>query len=343
MDNGQLTIDNDSCNSLSIIHFQLSIAAVVLVCVLVISGCGDSPKPVSAVPAAKTQERVNKLLGDKIVGVLQGADRVETFRIERINPEPGYKILATGAVWRDEKARQVATLFLEEKNYVWDSRKACKPQPGVLLRIWRTNESVDVLLCFECMILQAGKAGEWKEGDFDPMNSQLVKLAKEALPDDKVIQGLKDDLNKGSADSGTVETRLEPTNILGDVAIFQNADRVEVYRLENFKIISDGASLTGQKAKSAAALFIDPNNYLNGLIHKLCLPHYGVLFRIRQGKSVIEIAVCFECKMLRNAPRKDSNIIGGEGYNFDPMYPQLVKLAKEALPNDKVIQALHDD
>jgi hypothetical protein len=64
-------------------------------------------------------------------------------------------------------------------------------EPGVGFRIWNGKESVDMTVCFICERFLLGEA----PGDFGGspgIFGQLAKLAKEAFPDDKEIQGLPD-------------------------------------------------------------------------------------------------------------------------------------------------------
>jgi len=55
-----------------------------------------------------------------------------------------------------------------------------------------------VLLCFKCKELEVAQlnadgslASQPAHEDFDPAHAHLLKLAKEALPDDPVIQALQ--------------------------------------------------------------------------------------------------------------------------------------------------------
>jgi hypothetical protein len=140
-------------------------------------------------------EVVAKRLGEKTVGILQGADRVEVFRI---NPEKegkeagknrigGYAVTATGKEQDKVFAGKLAGVLLQGRTYSGQSFKCF--DPGVAYRIWKGKESVEVAICFACENLRIGDAfgsfggakGNW---------AAMVKVAKEAFPDDKEIQGL---------------------------------------------------------------------------------------------------------------------------------------------------------
>ena len=81
---------------------------------------------------------------------------------------------------------------------VTPNNKKCGLRPGVALRMWRGEQAVDVLVCFECDTLWAYVVGSQVEKphyqwhNFDPVRGELLALAKEALPDDVAIQKLAD-------------------------------------------------------------------------------------------------------------------------------------------------------
>jgi hypothetical protein len=66
----------------------------------------------------------------------------------------------------------------------------------VAFRLWKDKESVDVIVCFGCSNLRViardadGKELAKASGGFGPDKSDLLKLTKEAFPDDKEIQGI---------------------------------------------------------------------------------------------------------------------------------------------------------
>jgi hypothetical protein len=94
-------------------------------------------------------------------------------------------------------------VLLENATYFGDQAKCF--EPGVAFRLWKEKESVEVIICFHCANLKltakGGKAdandddGIPKSGGFggaEGSYGRLAKLAKEAFPDDKHIQALKD-------------------------------------------------------------------------------------------------------------------------------------------------------
>jgi hypothetical protein len=159
----------------------------------------------SCAAAGDPSPKVTKFLGDSAITVLQGATRVEPFRLsdERAGegkPNVGkYAVTATGKEQGEAFAKRLAAVLLDERTYRFDSAKGCIFQPGVGYRIWKGDEAaVEVVICFTCdeLIVHAPKAADGSVRgameDFDPARPALVKLAKEAFPDDKEIQGLKE-------------------------------------------------------------------------------------------------------------------------------------------------------
>jgi hypothetical protein len=153
-----------------------------------------------AAPSDKVKER----LGDKAVGLLQGATRVEVFRVAPEEAKPGeksvggYRVAATGAEQKKEFAGRLTAVLLKDETY-FGTQSRCF-LPGVAFRLWdEDKQSVDVVICFGCSNLRViardadGKEVKTAAGGFGPDKGALLKLAKEAFPDDRDIQGLTDE------------------------------------------------------------------------------------------------------------------------------------------------------
>jgi hypothetical protein len=149
--------------------------------------------------------RVKTFLGDRAVDVLSATDKVEVYRVQGFRNKPddkaemigGYAVLAKGKEQGKEFAGRLREVLFNDKTYLFDVAKLCKFDPGVAYRLRKGNVTVEVLLCFSCdevlvLTLEGGKEVKRSHEDVDPMRAVLVKLAKEALPDDKDIQGLKE-------------------------------------------------------------------------------------------------------------------------------------------------------
>jgi hypothetical protein len=158
-------------------------------------------------PSKEVKER----LGDKTVAILQGATRVEVFRIDPDESAKGakriggYAITAAGKGQDKAFTRKLADVLLEDGTYFGDQAKCF--EPGVAFRLWKDTESIEVVVCFHCANLRLtakGAKGEplddggsAKIGGFagdKGSYGHLAKLAKEAFPEDKDIQALKDRL-----------------------------------------------------------------------------------------------------------------------------------------------------
>jgi hypothetical protein len=161
---------------------------------LALVGADDSTKP---------SEKVKERLGDKTIAILRGATKVDVFRIspnmakkDEEKQIGGYPITATGAEQKKEFAAKLAAVLLEEKTYFGQQARCFNP--GVAFRLWKDKESVDVVICFACTDLRLvsrdadGKEIKSTSGAFGPDIQPLLKLAKEAFPDDKEIQGIKE-------------------------------------------------------------------------------------------------------------------------------------------------------
>jgi hypothetical protein len=153
---------------------------------------------------------VKELLGDKTVAILQGATRVEVFRIDPDDSAKGakriggYAITASGKEQDKEFTGKLADALLDDATYFGDQAKCY--EPGVAFRIWKDKESVEVVICFHCANLKLTAKGAKGDAIDDGRNpksggfggdkgsyGRLAKLAKEAFPDDKNIQALSDE------------------------------------------------------------------------------------------------------------------------------------------------------
>lgn len=141
--------------------------------------------------------------GERPVSIIAGATRVEVFRVNPEKPnEPmgkecgGYPVIATAKEQGKEFAGKIAAIVFDEKTYDFEKGKKCMFEPGVGFRLWKDKDWVDVVLCFHCDELEIStippgeKERKSAHEDFDAARAVLVKLCKEAFPDDKEIQGL---------------------------------------------------------------------------------------------------------------------------------------------------------
>jgi hypothetical protein len=131
--------------------------------------------------------------------ILRDATRVEVFRIDGDKPDTttgetfaGYPVLGVGKEQEAVFARRLAEVMLGPGFSPLD--KKCGIQPGVGFRVWRGEQSVEILVCFRCDVVSAYRTqvpkNERELQAFSPIRPKLLALCKEALPDDAVIQGL---------------------------------------------------------------------------------------------------------------------------------------------------------
>jgi hypothetical protein len=166
----------------------------------------------TATGADKTPSKeVKERLGDKTVAILRGATRVEVFRIDPDDSAKGakriggYAITTTGKEQDKEFTGKLADVLLDDGTYFGVQAKCF--EPGVAFRLWKDKESIEVVVCFHCANLRLtakGAKGESVDDGGSPRlgafagdkgsYGRLAQLAKEAFPDDKDIQALKDKL-----------------------------------------------------------------------------------------------------------------------------------------------------
>jgi hypothetical protein len=167
-------------------------------------GCGDMPVVKDQPENRSVPAEVKKLLDEKTVAVLAGATKVEVFRLEAAGPVgsqasgqrqlDGFAVKAQGKDQGQAFAKKLADVLLDEKTY--STTFAFCFTPGVAFRIWKGEACVDVVVCFMCQNFYCGPpTGNARENASfadTPARAALVRLAKEAFPDDKEIQGLEE-------------------------------------------------------------------------------------------------------------------------------------------------------
>jgi len=181
---------------LSLVRPAISVAGAILCCAAAVTAYGEA-RP--AAPTAKS------FLGDRAVRIIEGATKVEVFRIKPMQEQKpagevigGYTVLSAGRDQGPDFARRLAAVLLDDKTYDFDRAKGCIFSPGVVFRFRNGAELVEVITCYHCsefkiVVKDARGAVVRVVGeDFDNARPALVKLAKDAFPDDKEIQALND-------------------------------------------------------------------------------------------------------------------------------------------------------
>jgi hypothetical protein len=103
-----------------------------------------------------------------------------------------YPVIRGPVILSDAIGANVSDALLSPNSYLWDIAKSCIPTCGVKLSFVRNANRIDVLLCFECDILCISRDGRAiGYANFDNAREMFVRAAKQAFPDDEVIQNLK--------------------------------------------------------------------------------------------------------------------------------------------------------
>ena len=161
-----------------------------------------------------TFEKIKVLLGSDAIGFLGEATRVQAFRVGSPDdvwnfdqgPIPqalshsfprmdGWFLLGTAKEPSRVLAQKLRQILLDG-SYL-QIRILCITRPGVIFRLWKGSQSLDVLLCFHCgemYTVMRDSTGKAKLGIYIVMGgdtkSSFARLAKEAFPDDTTIQAL---------------------------------------------------------------------------------------------------------------------------------------------------------
>jgi hypothetical protein len=154
----------------------------------------------AAATYARLQNTIERMFGGaENVAVVARPQRVEAYRI---GPLPAaifwqnakfsdYPEIAGPLVLPEDVAAEAADALLSPRTYMLDATKSCVPHYGVKLSFIRGSGRVDVLVCYECLILWVGRDGQAVGGgNFDYGEAELVEAAKAAFPGDAEIQGL---------------------------------------------------------------------------------------------------------------------------------------------------------
>ncbi len=144
-------------------------------------------------------------LGPIAAHILDGALRVETFRVELPKETEsnthalleGTVITATGTVLGETAASQISAVLRDPKPYLVISQPPCLMRPAVIFRIWKEKSYVDVVICFHCgqMVIRGyNDSGSCVSDMYGLMTAEethtFSALAKQAFPQDTVIQAL---------------------------------------------------------------------------------------------------------------------------------------------------------
>ena len=173
--------------------------AAVGAAVLVALACAAAT---GATAAAEPTPRVVRFMGANAAETLAGAERVEVFRVStkrarEDDPEAGgYVVTATGTPQDAAFARRLAAVLLDETSYRFDANRVGGFEPAVVLKVWKGERWVEVVLSFatdEVVIRAPGaKDGAVRsaQADAGPARAELLRSVRQALPDDAHLKAL---------------------------------------------------------------------------------------------------------------------------------------------------------
>jgi hypothetical protein len=143
---------------------------------------------------APTPELLQLFGGREGFAVLQGAERIEAFRLN--HPRGQEPTVTEGPVPVTRPiAPQLVSLLSAHDAYGWNSWPGCIPLWGVRLSFYRGADRIDVLLCFQCNLLSVSLNGtKIGDGNFRPMRPHLVRAIKALFPNDQALQELPENL-----------------------------------------------------------------------------------------------------------------------------------------------------
>ena len=174
---------------------------------LVLAGVGLLPCATLAVSQSNEQQaastptaKVEEYLGERVVSILMKTTRIEALRVDPKAQQEWSKGPAK-EVDTDSTAKLVAVL-LNEDTYRWEGDSPiglrCIFEPGVAYRFWKDKEVVSVLVCFKCSEVKFVSDNPEDKGDpfrraiYAKLRPEIVQLTKQAFPNDKDIQALKE-------------------------------------------------------------------------------------------------------------------------------------------------------
>jgi hypothetical protein len=141
-------------------------------------------------------DQVASLFGTQgTLDVVKEPDLVTAFRLSpnRFNERmiKDYQVSAGPLPLPRPMAAEFAATLTDATSYRWNEAKACEPDYGVRLQFERGEQTVDVLLCLECLILAVHVDGQpIGQGNFDNAAPRIIGLVKQIFPDDPKIQAL---------------------------------------------------------------------------------------------------------------------------------------------------------
>ena len=140
--------------------------------------------------------------------------------------------------------------------------------------------------------------------------------------------------------------------------ILAGATKVEVYRIDGrddppdptpikpgdptvggYAILSRGPDQGADFTRRLADILTDETTY-SDRFSKCFWP--GVAFRVYQGDECVDMVICFRCHNFYLGPPSDKRVMETASFASTPAVERIVRLAKDAFPDDPEIQALEE-
>jgi hypothetical protein len=148
-------------------------------------------QPCEGIPATITVEpQVQQFLDCKIINILAQPEKVESFKVEskedsalpERNRLGAYPIKEQGRKLTTEEIKDLQKLLFKKDSYHFGMEKRCRFKPDMGLHFVKGNEAVAILLSFACNLWLFVYQKEDKLEDFDPVQSELLKVANSLFP-----------------------------------------------------------------------------------------------------------------------------------------------------------------
>jgi hypothetical protein len=109
-------------------------------------------------------------------------------------------------------------------------------------------------------------------------------------------------------------------------------------KIDHYYVKAEGPVLTAEQHKAWGKVIRDAlTNLKEDGSRKACDPQPGVALAFKSGKGLVELMICYECKIWEF-------YVDGKQWrgsiDFDSANTELIKLAKALFPDDKEIQGL---
>ena len=130
--------------------------------------------------------------GSANLEAIRSSQDIEVFRLadpktaEVANRHYNQWPIARGPITPDAKSSgELLAILLDESTFCnWEEGKACKPHPGVMIRL-KGRDKIDLTFCFECDMMSTFRGSEQIWGaNFDYSHNRLLKSVISFLPDD---------------------------------------------------------------------------------------------------------------------------------------------------------------